>query len=235
MMFSEWLLVTTEYIALSSTAITGAIVAIERRLDVVGVWFLALVSSFGGGVLRDVLLGDTPPRFFTHYHWLLLVTAVSMAIFLTARFWRGWWRPRVRTYIDQINNILDAVGLAAFTTSGVQLACSAGHASNPVLCVFMGTITAIGGGVLRDISVMKMPRVLHKRVYAVASILGAVLYWFCLRYSVPEGIAWTLAMVSIIGIRVCATIFRWHMPRVAIPEDAVDDTDKTKEKETIKK
>lgn len=83
---SDWLIVLTDYIALVSTAITGTIVAIDRRLDMIGVWFLALISSFGGGVLRDVLLGETPPRFFTHYHWLLLVTAVSLAIFLTARF-----------------------------------------------------------------------------------------------------------------------------------------------------
>lgn len=227
MLNPEWLIVLTDYIALVSTAITGTIVAIDRRLDMIGVWFLALVSSFGGGVLRDVLLGDTPPRFFTHYHWLLLVTAVSMAIFLTARFWRGWWRPRVRAYTDQINNILDAVGLAAFTMSGVQLACAAGHASNPVLCVFMGTITAIGGGVLRDISVMQTPSVLRKRVYAVASIAGGALYWALMHAGLADELSWIVSMLLIIAVRICATVFRWNMPSIPIPEDQTEEKEST--------
>ena len=226
---SEWLIVLTDYIALVSTAITGTIVAIDRRLDMIGVWFLALVSSFGGGVLRDVLLGNTPPIFFTHYHWLLLVTAVSMALFLTVRFWRGWWRPHVRAYTDKINNVLDAVGLAAFTMSGVQLASAAGHTSNPFLCVFMGTITAIGGGVLRDISVMQTPRVLRKRVYAVASILGGILYWTLLHVGLADELSWIISMLVIIAVRICATVFRWNMPSIPIPED------QTEEKEPINK
>ncbi len=227
---SDWLIVLTDYIALVSTAITGTIVAIDRRLDMIGVWFLALISSFGGGVLRDVLLGETPPRFFTHYHWLLLVTAVSLAIFLTARFWRGWWKPSVRAYTDKINNVLDAVGLAAFTMSGVQLACAAGHQSNPFLCVFMGTITAIGGGVLRDISVMQTPSVLRKRVYAVASILGGVLYWALMHAGLADELSWIVSMLVIIAVRICATVFRWNMPSVPIPEEQIEQ-----EKEPSKK
>jgi uncharacterized membrane protein YeiH len=227
---SEWLFILTEYTALISTAISGTIVAIERRLDMIGVWFLALVSSFGGGVLRDVLLGDVPPRFFTNYHWLLVVTLVSMAVFCLARFWRGWWKASIRTYTEQINNILDAVGLAAFTLSGVQLACAAGYAENPFLCVFMGTITGIGGGVLRDISVMQTPRVLRKRVYAVASIIGGILYWAMMHFGISDELAWTVSMVVIIGIRVCATVFRWNMPSVPIPEDQTEQ-----EKEMVKK
>ena len=227
---SDWLIVLTDYIALVSTAITGTIVAIDRRLDMIGVWFLALVSSFGGGVLRDVLLGHTPPRFFTHYHWLLLVTAVSMVIFLIARFWRDWWRPSVRAYTDKINNALDAVGLAAFTMSGVQLACAAGHEGNPFLCVFMGTITAIGGGVLRDISVMQTPSVLRKRVYAVASILGGVLHWGLMHVGLADELSWIISMLLIIAVRICATVFRWNMPSVPIPEEQIE-----REKEASKK
>ncbi len=227
---SEWLFILTEYIALVSTAITGTIVAIERRLDMIGVWFLALISSFGGGVLRDVLLGDTPPRFFTNYHWLLVVTLVSMAVFCLAKFWRGWWKPSVRTYTEQFNNILDAVGLAAFTMSGVQLALAAGYTDNLFLCVFMGTITGIGGGVLRDISVMQTPSVLRKRVYAVASIIGGISYWAMVHFGVSDELAWTVSMIVIIAIRICATVFRWNMPSVAIPEDQTEQ-----EKEMIKK
>lgn len=234
-MFSEWLLMTTEYIALVATSMSGAIVAIERRLDLIGVWFLSLIASFGGGVIRDLLLGETPPRFFTHYHWLLLVTVVSLGVFLVAHYWRGWWKPRVRRTIDSIHNLFDAVGLAAFTVSGVQLALTAGHTNNLFLCVFMGTITGIGGGVLRDIIVMQTPAILYKRIYAVASILGAALYWLCLRYGMPQELAWALCMAFIVIIRVCATIFRWNLPRVPVPEEQMAEDDQNKEKEMIKK
>lgn len=234
-MFSEWLVVTTEYIALVATSMSGAFVAIGKRLDLIGVWFLSLVASFGGGVLRDLLLGETPPRFFMHYHWLLTVTLVSLAVFLVAKYWKGYWRPRVRRVVDSIHNVLDAVGLAAFTVSGVQLAWAAGHTDNLFLCAFMGVMTGVGGGVIRDMMVMETPGILHKRVYAVASILGAVLYWLCLRYEIPEEAAWAIAMVTIIAVRMCATVFHWHMPRVVIPEEGMADTEQNKEKEPIKK
>lgn len=234
-MFSEWLFVTTEYIALVATSMSGAFVAIGKRLDLIGVWFLSLVASFGGGVLRDLLLGNTPPHFFTHYHWLLTVTLVSLAVFIIAKYWKGFWRPHVRRVLDKVHNLMDAVGLAAFTVSGVQLALAAGHTDNLFLCAFMGVITGVGGGVIRDLMVMEMPGILHKRVYAVASIIGAVLYWLCLRVELPEEAAWAVAMVSIIAIRICATVFRWNMPRVPIPEEASCEADQTNERETIKK
>ena len=234
-MLSEWLFVTTEYIALVATSMSGALVAIGKRLDLIGVWFLSLVASFGGGVLRDLLLGNTPPHFFTHYHCLLTVTLVSLAVFIIAKHWKGFWRPYVRRTLNNVHNLLDAIGLAAFTISGVQLALAAGHTDNLFLCAFMGVITGVGGGVIRDLMVMEMPGILHKRVYAVASIVGAVLYWVGLRYQMPEEAAWAISMVSIIAIRICATVFRWNMPRVAVPEEAADHTEQIKEKETIKK
>lgn len=234
-MLSEWLLATTEYIALIATSMSGAFVAIGKRLDLIGIWFLSLAASFGGGVLRDLLLGETPPRFFTHYHWLLTVTLVTLTVCIVARYWKGYWRPRVRHVLDHIHNVMDAVGLAAFTVSGVQLAMTAGHADNLFLCVFMGVITGVGGGVIRDLMVMELPGILHKRVYALASIIGAVLYWICLRYTLPEEAAWALAMVTILAIRICATVFRWHMPRVPIPDTPPSEAEQTNERETIKK
>ena len=153
---------------------------------------------------------------------------------MIARYWRGWWKPHVRAWIHQIHNLFDAVGLAAFTVSGVQLALTAGHTDNLFLCAFMGVVTGVGGGVLRDIMVMQTPGILRKRIYAVASILGAVLYWFCLRYNMLEGAAWAIAMLSIIAIRICATVFRWNLPRVPVPEEEADTVEQIKEKEMTK-
>ena len=216
---SEWLFLTTEYIGLISAAVSGAIVAILRRLDLLGIWFLSLVGAFCGGVLRDLLLGETPPRFFTHHHWLVAATLAALVVVLTAKFWRGWWEAPIRAKIDRIHNVFDAVGLSAFTISGVQLAIAAGHIDNPVLCVFMGVITGVGGGVLRDIMVMQMPVVLHKRVYATASILGALVYWACVRAGGPEEIVWVITMAFVVTVRICAAIFRWNIPHIEKPSE----------------
>jgi uncharacterized membrane protein YeiH len=95
----------------------------------------------------------------------------------------------------------------------------------------MGTVTGIGGGILRDVMAMEMPKVLHKRVYAVASILGGVLYWGLLRIEVPLVLSWAIAMALIIGIRMLATAFHWNMPHVDIPEQV----HKKEEKELLRK
>ena len=98
----------------------------------------------------------------------------------------------------------------------------------------MGTITGVGGGVLRDITVMQTPSILRKRIYAVASILGAILYWTCLRYGVPQEVSWALAMVFIVAIRICATVFHWNMPHVPTPDESLDKTEQCEEKELIR-
>jgi uncharacterized membrane protein YeiH len=118
--------------------------------------------------------------------------------------------------------VFDAVGLSAFSISGVQLADAAGHIDNPVLCVSMGVITGIGGGILRDVIGMQMPVVLHKRVYALASLLGALLYWAFLRTSFPEAFAWIITMTFVVAIRICATIFHWNVPSVEQPREQRD-------------
>ena len=218
MPLSSLLFFITEYIGLATMAISGAIIAIEKRLDMVGVWFLSLMSALGGGVLRDVLLGDFPPRFFRNYPWVLVVTIASMAVFLLAKTWRSWWKPTVKAVVEKINNIFDAIGLAAFTLSGVQLALEAGHVNNVLICTFMGTVTGIGGGIMRDVMVMQTPMVLRKRVYATAAILGAVLYWGMIKIEIPLVLSWIIGMLLIVGIRVLATVFHWNMPHADEPQ-----------------
>ena len=217
MPLSSLLFFITEYIGLATAAMSGTIIAIEKRLDMVGVWFLALISALGGGVLRDVLLGDFPPRFFRNYPWVLVVTLVSMAVFWLAKLWRSWWEPAVKQVIEKVNNVFDAIGLAAFTLSGVQLAVEAGHLNNVLICTFMGTVTGIGGGIMRDVMVMQTPTVLRKRVYAIASILGAVLYWGMIRMELSLVLSWIIAMFLIVGIRMLATVYHWNMPHAEEP------------------
>ena len=219
---SEWWIYITDNIGVAAAAVSGAMIAIERKLDLFGVFFLGMITALGGGILRDVLLGEVPPRFFTNYLAIIIVIFMASAVFIIARYWNGWRNPQVKAKIDQIHNLFDAIGLSAFTVTGVQVAMNAGYESNAFLCVCMGMTTGIGGGVLRDMMSRHTPYVLQKRIYAVASILGALLYWTLRYFEISVAITQIVAMLSIIIIRLFATIFHWNLPRVPL-----DETSKT--------
>lgn len=222
---SEWWIFITDNIGIAAAAVSGAMIAIERKLDLFGIFFLGMITALGGGILRDVLLGEVPPRFFTNYLAILIVIVMVAAVFIIARFWNGWREPKVKHKIDQIHNLFDAIGLSAFTVTGVQVALNAGYTDNIFLCVWMGMTTGIGGGVLRDMMSRHTPYVLQKRIYAVASIMGALLFWTLFYFNVPLAITQISSMLLIIGIRVCATVFRWNLPRVPLDETSNHEKD----------
>ncbi len=222
---TDWWIFITDNIGVAAAAVSGAMIAIERKLDLFGVFFLGMITALGGGVMRDVLLGEVPPRFFTNYVAILIVTLMVSAVFITAKVWNGWRNPEVKHRIDRVHNLFDAVGLAAFTVTGVQVAMAAGHSDNAFLCVCMGMTTGIGGGVLRDMMSRHTPYVLQKRIYAVASIIGALAYWMLCHFGVLLGIAQIGAMLLIVVIRVCATVFHWNLPRIELdqPQKELED------------
>ncbi len=218
---SEWWIYITDNIGVAAAAVSGAMIAIERKLDLFGVFFLGMITALGGGILRDVLLGEVPPRFFTNYLAIVIVVIMVSAVFITARLWNGWRNPVVKARIDKVHNLFDAIGLSAFTVTGVQVAMNAGYSDNAFLCVCMGMTTGIGGGVLRDMMSRHTPYVLQKRIYAVASIIGALLYWTLFYFNVPLAITQGAAMLMIIIIRACATVFHWNLPRVPLDEKEI--------------
>ena len=216
MELSELLFSAVEMIGTVSFAVSGAMIAIQRRLDLFGVVALGMLTAFGGGVTRDVLLGEVPPRCFYSFHLLLAAFFASLAVFILAYLFRRHYF-RSETLIDNVNNFIDAVGLAAFTVSGVQTAISAGHYENPAFCVFLGMLTGVGGGILRDVVSVTMPLIFRKRVYATASILGGAVYYLCLRVKLFDTASVVVCMLIIITVRVCATVFHWNLPKVEEP------------------
>jgi uncharacterized membrane protein YeiH len=226
---ADWWIFVTDNIGVAAAAVSGAMIAIERKLDLFGVFLLGMITALGGGILRDVLLGEVPPRFFTNYIAILIVTLMVSAVFITAKLWNGWRDAAVKKRIDQVHNLFDAIGLAAFTVTGAQVAIAAGHADNPFLCVCMGMTTGIGGGVLRDMMSRHTPYVLKKRIYAVASIIGALVYWLMCHFGVLLGVAQITAMLLIVLIRVCATVFHWNLPRIRLDDDETSKQAKDEE------
>lgn len=200
-------------------AVSGAMVAIERRLDVFGVVFLGMMTAVGGGIIRDMLIGSLPPTAFVRMEYVLVACSVSVVVFLIAYFARRMYFEKAKR-IDDINNIFDAVGLGAFAVSGTRIGVVSGFGGNAFLCIFLGLLTGIGGGLLRDIMSRSVPFVLQKRVYALAAIAGSASYYILSRCSVPDAVAIFAGLALTCLIRILATVFRWDLP-VALPVDEV--------------
>lgn len=213
MILTDILLPALEIVGTIAFALSGAMTAINRHMDLFGVVFLGAVTALGGGVMRDILLGQFPPLMFLNYQFLLLATLTAILVFLIAHAKRAVYL-RHQARIDSVNNFFDAVGLAAFTVVGIQVAVAAGHEGNPFFCVFLGMTTGIGGGILRDMMSHAVPLVLRKHIYALASIAGGILYVGLRALSVDVPICSLVCLTLIVTIRMLATHYRWSLPRI---------------------
>ena len=200
-----------EIIGAAAFAVSGAMAALEHEADIFGVIFLAVVTALGGGVIRDLLLGVTPPKMFVSYVYLAVAAVAALVVFADAYIRREKYRKH-RDKLDSINNMFDAVGLAVFTVSGMNTAMQ--QSDNVLLILVLGMSTGVGGGMLRDMMINKMPKVLRKRVYAVASLLGGGVYYGLFALGVHETIAAVSGMALIIALRVLATVYKWNLPAI---------------------
>lgn len=205
------LIYALEIIGAAAFAVSGAMAALEHDADIFGVIFLAVVTALGGGVIRDLLLGLTPPKMFVSYVYLAVAALAALVVFADAYVRREKYRKH-RDKLDSINNMFDAVGLAVFTVSGMNTAMQ--QSDNVLLILVLGMSTGVGGGMLRDMMINKMPKVLRKRVYAVASLLGGGVYYGLFALGVHETIAAVSGMAVIIALRVLATVYKWNLPAI---------------------
>lgn len=209
----QTLLLIFDILGTVAFAASGGLVAIRRRMDIFGVAVLAIVTATGGGILRDIVIGHLPPEAFLSPRYVAIAGGVGIVCFLVLYF-----HPRLphkfETAYDWVMFCFDTLGVAAFTVDGVAIASASGHGDNLFLSVFLGVITGIGGGMIRDVLASRVPEVLQKHVYALASILGAVVGGVLMRCGVDEEIALICGFISIVLLRVMAAVFRWNLPRV---------------------
>ena len=201
-----------EFVGTVAFAGAGAMVAIDKRVDLFGVLFLGMLTALGGGCLRDVLLGRFPPAMFSNYVYVTVSIVTALIVFIAARLLAERYRLN-EAAIDQINNVFDALGLGVFAVVGVEVSISAGYGSNGFLAVFMGMTTAIGGGVLRDLLLREIPFVLKKRIYAIAAICGALAYYIGWRLALPETVSLLAGVGVTFVLRLLATAFKWNLPK----------------------
>lgn len=182
--------------------LSGAMLAIRQRFDIFGILVLAVATGVAGGIIRDVLLGATPP--------VALQNLWPMAIASTAGLCAFFFTPQ----IERLNRpvmLLDAIGLGVFAVAGCQKALAYGL--EPPGAVLLGVMTAIGGGVLRDIMAAEVPRVLREDVYALAAFAGATAYAFALWLGVQENNAAAAAVLLAVGLRLLSLRLGWKLPR----------------------
>ena len=211
----EHILLITEIIGTIAFAFSGAMTAINKQMDIFGVMVLGGVTSVGGGCIRDVLLGITPPSMFVHPVYVIAATITSLVVFLWVKRYSGIFTSASSEKYLRLIDLLDAIGLGAFTVVGVDTAIVAGYGDNFLLLTFVGVITGVGGGILRDIMAGITPAVLRKRVYAVASLIGAIVYILIIPH-IPDYVAMILGTFSVIFIRVLAAKYRWHLPKATL-------------------
>ncbi len=212
-----------EILGIIAFAVSGAMVAINKETDLFGVLFLAVITSFGGGITRDVLIGSVP-RFFESYARLAIAVVAAFIVYLIASILKKKYVEN-EEIIANINNYFDAVGLGIFTVMGSKICIDAGVTS-PIAIISLGMITGIGGGMIRDFSLKEIPFVLRKRIYAVASLIGGTLFYVLyILLDLPELVAIAIGFAVIFAIRILATVFKWNMPK-AIIFNEIQDKDK---------
>lgn len=189
------------YLGTIAAGISGAVAGIERRLDMFGVTSLCVATSLGGGIVRDLLIGEIPPVAFVHPKYFLASLSAGL---LTWIFY---------PYVSRFKSLLmvsDAVGLGVFTAIGANSAINHGF-DEPFIVVSMGLITGIGGGVVRDVFTKEIPYVFRKEVYAVASIVGAVAFML-LSHIFSVTFAMYACLIITFAVRVLSVIFSLNFP-----------------------
>lgn len=203
----DLILVTLDLVGTFVFALSGALVGVRHRLDLFGVLVLSFVAANGGGVMRDTLIGATPPAALQDWRYV----AISIAAGLLT-FWRAGIIERWRNPVQS----LDAVGLGVFAVAGALKAQAFGL--GPVGAMLLGMLTGIGGGMIRDVLVAQVPTVLKAELYAVAALAGAGVVVLGTALSLP--VAWVVVagFATCTGLRLFAIRRGWALPVARPPE-----------------
>ena len=203
-----------EIIGTVAFASSGAMVGIKKQMDLLGVCVLGMTTAVGGGMMRDLILGVTPPIMFQNPTYALLALAFSIFIFCSMYFFQGKiTHSKFYEIYDKLMMIFDSLGLGLFTVVGVTTAINIGYETTGFLQIFVGVLTGVGGGVLRDIMAGNTPYIFVKHVYASASILGAIVCVLVgLKFS--ELTAMLVGAAVVFVIRILAAHYKWNLPRI---------------------
>jgi uncharacterized membrane protein YeiH len=185
-------------------AVTGAFKAIEHKSDIVGIIILATITGVAGGTIRDMIMGRFPPNSISDPAYVIITVSSGVIIFfLYSRLQKHW-----NLFLK-----FDAIGLGVFTIIGATFAFNA-FGLNFLAIALAGMLTAVGGGILRDVFVNEVPIVFVKELYASASFVGILVFYFTLTLNGELYLATILGIVIITGLRLVAMKYNWNLPKV---------------------
>ncbi len=239
----DGILLAIEIIGVISFAVAGAIIAIDKETDIFGVVFLALMTCFGGGIIRDITIGRNPPAFFRELTYQVAIgTGIAILVFILARVFKKQYIKKTHV-VREVNNYIDALAIGIFSVSGVQTCldffAEKGENAGFLLCAVLGMMSAVGGGMIRDLILRDIPFILRKHVYALAALTGASLYYFLVTVvlkddKVMEIVSQIICIVLVVLIRILATKLEWNLPK-AIKFSELSNAEEEKAPETLLK
>ncbi len=198
-----------EIIGTVAFAISGAMTGLKKNMDVFGVCILGLTTAVGGGIIRDLILGVTPPSAFCDPTNALLALGVSLVFFIPALRRKLFARAKI---FDQLLLLTDSAGLGIFTVCGARVAISAGYGENFFLTIFLAVLTGVGGGVIRDLFAGDRPYIFVKHIYACAALAGGIICTILWRL-IGESASMLIGFAVVVVIRLLAAHFHWSLPK----------------------
>jgi len=190
--------------------LSGGILGVRKKMDLFGVLVLSVATGLGGGIMRDLILGHTPPMTLGDWRYLAAAGVAGLLIFVDYRQIIRW---------NRFVTAFDAAGLAIFTVTGTTIALAAGL--SPVPAVLLGMLTGIGGGALRDILAAEVPLVLRSEIYAVASLLGAIIVVLANQAQALKPSTEIIAAIATFVLRMVSVWRGWKIP-IAHPGNTIE-------------
>lgn len=217
MSFHDIIILCMEMVGTIAFSASGALTGIKCRMDIFGICVLAVITSVGGGMMRDVLLRKVPDALLNPAY-VVVAAAVALFVSVILYFKKDLLQGHFSVLYDRVMLMMDTIGLGIFTVSGVIIGIHAGYKYNLFLLVVLGTLTGVGGGLLRDVLAEQPPYIFVKHFYACASIIGALVC--ALVYPVfGEILAMAAGSLLVIVIRYLAIRFQWNLPHIEMDKE----------------
>ncbi|WP_373059283.1 trimeric intracellular cation channel family protein [Zunongwangia sp. H14] len=187
-------------------AISGALAAMDRKLDLFGVFIIAFVTSIGGGTLRDILIGNTPVLWMENIRYIYLIGAVTILAII--------FRGKIN-YLKTSLFLFDTIGLGIFTITGVETGIR--NDLDPIISIALGAMTGTFGGVIRDILCNEIPVIFRKEIYATACLIGGLAFVILDRYNINNDLIYIITSLTVISIRLVVVKYKISLPSFYLP------------------
>ncbi|MFA5557301.1 MAG: trimeric intracellular cation channel family protein [Flavobacteriaceae bacterium] len=195
---------TLEILGTIAFAFSGALAGFNKRMDIFGIFVIAFVTAMGGGMLRDILIGNTPVIWMQDLTYLLVVTIGTVIALI--------FRKRL-LYLRLSLFLFDTIGLGIFTIIGIEKGIEAGL--HPLVCITLGTMTACFGGVVRDILCNDIPVIFRKEIYATICILGGMVFFLLKEINLTDDLIYLFTSLLIISLRLVVVKYKWSLPKIS--------------------